>query len=97
MPRACDPLSNMMRFANISLKESRETPMLIRFKDNYNFMIWVLGNTWLTIMPYGLTLGRQMKMPYAGQVEEWKMHRKESPCRLRNQQNHLEHLMLTFT
>ena len=33
------PLSNMARFANISLKESRETMMLMKFKSICNFTI----------------------------------------------------------
>ena len=32
-------MSNMMRLVNISLKGCRETTMLMRFKNNYNFMI----------------------------------------------------------
>ena len=36
-------LSNMTRFVNISLKESRETMMLMKFKSIYNFMIQVRG------------------------------------------------------
>ena len=34
-----DLLSNMIRFVNISLKESRETTMLIKFKSICNFTI----------------------------------------------------------